>query len=209
MSVHRVSALKWNGTPFPHQSPSHNPANVSMLCILTPLARYPHGNRYLLTCVDRFTCWPEVTPMADLSAAIVAAGFVSTWISRFGCATTIVSDRGHQFKSFLFSELLKHLGISRLHTASYYPQTNGLVERFHRHLKAAGAAHGCPDRFVDHLLLTLLGIQSYFKEELSCSTSELVYETSLYLPADCFEESGSATQLTATEYVEQLRGVSQ
>ncbi|XP_037520564.1 uncharacterized protein LOC119397197 [Rhipicephalus sanguineus] len=90
---------------------------------------------------------------------------------------------------------------------SYHPQTNGLVERFHRHLKAALTAHSCPDKWVDRLPLTLLGIRSSFKEDLSCSTSELVYGTSLRLPADFFEESGSANKLTATEYVDQLREV--
>nr|XP_054930349.1 uncharacterized protein LOC129386421 [Dermacentor andersoni] len=142
-----------------------------------------------------------------MSAATVAAAFVSIWVSRFGCPTKVVTDRGRQFESSLFTELLQLLGTARLRTASYHPQTNGLVERFHRHLKAALTAHGCPNKCVDRLPLTLLGIRSAFKEDLSCATAELVYGTSLRLPADFFEEKTLTSSVTASEYVDQLRDV--
>ena len=60
---------------------------------------YSDGNRYILTCVDRFTLWPEATPLADISTATVARAFNTTWVSRFGVPLNLTSDRGSQFES--------------------------------------------------------------------------------------------------------------
>ena len=89
-----------------------------------------HGWMYLLTCVDRFTRWPEAFPLKDISADSVARALVSGWIARFGVPSTITSDRGGQFQSSLWEQLTNMLGTTRLRTTSYHPQANGLVERF-------------------------------------------------------------------------------
>lgn len=62
--------------------------------------------------------------------------FVSTWRSRFGVPLHVVTDRGSQFESELFSELPKIIVFQRRRTTSYHPQTNGF-ERAHRTLKTA------------------------------------------------------------------------
>ena len=50
-------------------------------------------------------------------------------------------DRGAQFESKLWDNLCNQFGIVRNRTTSF-PQSNGMVERFHRQLKAAIMAHG-------------------------------------------------------------------
>ena len=58
-------------------------------------------------------------------------------MSRFGVPTDLTVDRGAQFTSTMWKELNLLLGIKLFPTTSYHPQANGLIERFHRHLKAS------------------------------------------------------------------------
>ena len=95
------------------------------------------GYTYLFTVIDRFTRWPEVIPMADCTAQTCAQAFLSGWIARFGVPASVTSDRGCQFISELWRNVLHLFGIKPTQTTSYHPQANGMVERMHRQLKAS------------------------------------------------------------------------
>ena len=168
------------------------------------------GFRYLLTCIDRFTRWPEAIPMTHITAECVAEAFVSGWISQFGTPSTITTDRGQQFQSTLWTQLTKLLGSRQLRTTSYHPIANGLIERFHRQLKAALKAQPEPSRWADSLPLVLLGIRTAFKEDLNCTAAELVYGTTLRLPGEFFA-TGKDTEMPTDHgaYVTQLKSTMQ
>ena len=162
-----------------------------------------NGHTYLLTAVDRFTRWPEVYPLSDCTAESVAQGLLHCWVSRFGAPSIISTDRGKQFESALFGALMKFLGCTRIRTAAYHPQANGLVERFHRHLKASLMATGRRDWF--HALpMVLLGIRAAFRSDLDCSVAELTYGTSLRLPGE-FYEPAFTTAPDPSHYVQYHR----
>jgi hypothetical protein len=60
---------------------------------------------------------------------------------------------------------------------------NGVVERFHRALKAAIMCHA-DQQWTEALPLVLLGIRTAFKEDLQASVAELVYGEPLRLPGE-------------------------
>lgn len=163
------------------------------------------GHRYLLTIVDRYTRWPEAVPIPDATADTVADALLSAWIARYGCPARITTDQGRQFQSHLFKRLMALLGVHHLRTTAYHPAANGLVERFHRQLKSALIAREAGVHWVDHLPLVLLGIRSAFKVDLGCSAAELVFGTSLRLPADFWSPERPDSHTPQADYVRNLR----
>lgn len=181
----------------------------------TPDARFAHihvdligplppseGNIYCLTVVDRFTRWPEVFPIPDKAAETVAKALFAGWISRYGCPSTITTDQGKEFESSFFKSLCKLTGTERIRTTAFHPQANGLVERLHRQLKAAIKAHE-NSKWTETLPVILLGIRSALKEDIGASSAELVFGTTLRLPADIFTESKPS--LPDNDFITQLK----
>ncbi|PAA46946.1 hypothetical protein BOX15_Mlig009783g10, partial [Macrostomum lignano] len=151
----------------------------------------PHsqGCSHLLTVVDRFTRWPEAIPLADTSAATCAAAFIAHWIARFGVPSDLTSDRGPQFTSELWSNVSRLLGTQLHQTTAFHPQANGLVERFHRQLKASLMARLTGPSWTAELPWVLLGIRTAPKEDLGTSSAELVYGVPLAVPGECLQTS--------------------
>ena len=163
------------------------------------------GFTYLLTCIDRFTRWPEAIPLTSITADAVAQAFLTGWISRFGIPSTIITDRGRQFESQLWNNLMSLLGSKRSRTTAYHPQTNGMVERFHHQLKAALKTQTNPDAWMDSLPLILLGIRTALKQDISSTAAEMVYGTTLRLPGEFFISSPSISLSDPSDFVSKLR----
>ena len=81
--------------------------------IVGPLP-HSHGFSYILTCVDQFTRWPEAIPIVNITADTVARAFISSWVARFGVPSTVSTDRGRQFDSTMWTELMCLLGSKRI-----------------------------------------------------------------------------------------------
>ena len=168
--------------------------------IVRPLP-YANGFRYLLTCVDRFTRWPEAIPIVDIRAETVADAFFSGWIARYGTPANITTDRGAQFESKLWDDLCNQFGIIRNRSTSYHPQSNGMVERFHRQLKAAIM----PNPWTITLPAVLLGVRSAVKERLGRSAAEMIYGTTLRLPGEFTQQYTVDANTDLENYSDKLR----
>ena len=166
---------------------------------------YSDGFKYLLTCVNRFTRWPEAIQIKDIRAETVADAFFGGWVARFGTPATITTDRGAQFESRLWDTLCNQFGITRNRTTSYHPQSNGMVERFHRQLKAAIMAHETPNPWTTTLPAVLLGIRSAVKETLGRSAAEMANGMTLRLPGDFTENYTVDAHTDLENYSDGLR----
>ena len=97
--------------------------------------KYPKrkkGNQYAIIFVDYLTKWPEVYATKDQSSLTIAKLLVEHIVSGHGVPRELLSDKGKAFLSKLMYEVYELLGIKKVNTTAYHPQTDGLVEKFNR-----------------------------------------------------------------------------
>ena len=86
-----------------------------------------------------------------------------------------ITDRGSQFTTSVWSWTCHQLSV-QLHIATtYHPQANGMVERFHRTMKASLIAWLAGPNCFDGLPAVLLGIRTFPKEAHNAPSAEFVY----------------------------------
>ena len=88
------------------------------------------GNKHILMIIDHLTGWPEALPIPDKSADTIVATLINHYLP-----VHILSDNGTEFKNNLMDQVLKQLGIYRIFSAPYHPQSNRKLEVFHKYLK--------------------------------------------------------------------------
>jgi cleavage and polyadenylation specificity factor subunit 1 len=150
--------------------------------LVGPLPVSAEGYQYLFTVIDRSTRWAEALPLMVVATADCVDALISGWVARFGVPTLITSDCGVQFAPALWAALMKKLGVRHVMTTAYHPQSNGVLERFHRRLKEALRARAAATDWPLHLPWVLLGLRTAPREDSGVSTAQLVYGCALQLP---------------------------
>ncbi len=159
------------------------------------------GYRYLCTFIDRKTRWIEAEPLKQITAEQIAKVFYNTWISRYGLPERVTSDRGPQFRSELFQEFCRLLGIDAIQTTAYNPKANGIIERWHRVLKAG--LMSCGGDWLQELPTVLMGLRAVPKGKSFVSAAEMTFGQAIRLPGEFY--SPSQEMQNKSLFVKQLR----
>ena len=93
------------------------------------------GNKHILTIIDHLTGWPEAFPIPDKSTDTIVTTLINYYLPVHMCPRYILSDNGMEFKNKLMDQVLQQLGINRIFSAPYHPQSNRKLEVFHKYLK--------------------------------------------------------------------------
>ena len=129
-SKNRVTERK--RTSFLKLFPASEPLDFVAMDILGPLPKTEHGNRFLLVISDRFSKLTRTVPLRTITALGVAKAFCDAWVFSYGPPRYLLTDNGTQFNAKFFLAVCRELGIAKIFTTAYHPQTNGQVERFNR-----------------------------------------------------------------------------
>ena len=129
-----------------HRGPPPKQAKLQTLAVGSPGERWsidltgPHcmsnGYKYMLTAVCMFSKFGVVVPLRSKEAHVVARAIVEHIFLKWGLCHEILTDQGSEFEAELLKELLSILGVVRLRTSGYRPQTNGVCEVWHRTLNS-------------------------------------------------------------------------
>ena len=94
------------------------------------------GNKHILTIIDHLTGWPEAFPHPRQfcwhhSCYTYKPLFASAHVLQIHS----IRKRDMEFKNNLLDQVLQQLGIDRIFSAPYNPQSNSKLEVFHKYLK--------------------------------------------------------------------------
>lgn len=88
----------------------------------------------LLTIIDHYTRFPEVVVLRDSSTRCIIESLRNIF-ARFGFPKHLISDNGTCFTSHEFEHFLESTRTVHRKSSVFFPQSNGLIERFHSTLK--------------------------------------------------------------------------
>ena len=94
---------------------------------------FPNGDS-LFTMMDGYSRFPEVV-IIKCTKAKTLIKIMKKIFSRLGFPRQVVSDNGSNFKNREMKAYFRSCGIKHRKVVPYSPQSNGLIERFHRTLK--------------------------------------------------------------------------
>ena len=89
----------------------------------------------MVVAVDVYTKWVEVGLFKSLTSAAVTDWFHREINCRFGTPFAVRTDNGKEYMG-VFDKYCRSMGIKRMKTSTYHPQSNGIVERYIGVLKA-------------------------------------------------------------------------
>ncbi len=152
--------------------------------LVGPLPKGKGGCRYILTYVCLATKWPEAVPLRSITAKSVMEGL---WFifSRTSIPERVLSDQGGQFCGKVMGQLCEWLGIDKVRTSPYHPETNGAVERMHGTMKGIlGKCISDGLDWVEQLSFVMYVLRQMPHADSGYSPFDLVYGFRVRTPLD-------------------------
>ena len=93
-----------------------------------------HRHEFLIVFVDCYSNYTILVPSSNHTANTVSEALMRHVIPYFGTPRRLLSDRGREFISAIWTKLLRSIGIQQVLTSPYHPEGNAINERSHRTL---------------------------------------------------------------------------
>ena len=129
----QLKTLKKHSYSYLHDDPPSTPFSKLAVDFVSGYGKTKRGNVAVLTAIDTHSQYPFAIPTPDKTAASAVSAFTEILATANSCQT-VLSDNGPEFTSDAFQQLLVSHSIKHITSAPYCPQSNGVLERWHRYL---------------------------------------------------------------------------
>jgi len=99
--------------------------------------RVGDGWYFLVTVLDAYSRYVVHWELLATMAAADVRYVIQHALERTGAHPRLVTDNGPQFTAAEFRELVRRFAVEHIRIRAYHPESNGLVERFHRSTREA------------------------------------------------------------------------
>ena len=186
------------GQPFEHL----------LIDCVGPLPKSKSGSIQLLTIMCQATRYPAAYPLRSINTRSIVKA-LSQFISVFGIPRVIQSDRGSNFTSKMFGEVLKQLRVKHSLSSAYHPQSQGALERFHQTLKSLLRTY-CLELqrdWEEGLPWLLMAAREVSQDSLGFSPNELVFAHKIRGPLSVLKDGlqGSDPPVNLIDYINGFR----
>jgi hypothetical protein len=96
--------------------------------ILGPFLRAVGGYRFPFVAIDKFTKWPEATPVVNITQG-AAVAFLKSIVYRFEVPSRIITYNGTQFTSRIFQKYCEDIDTQLCFVSMANPRSNSQVDR--------------------------------------------------------------------------------
>lgn len=157
------------------------------------------------------TRFPEAFPLKNISAKTIS-NQLTKMFTTYGIPREIQSDRGTNFTSDLFSNVLKELDIKQTLSSAYHPESQGSLERWHQTIKSMirKYCHESKSDWDEGLPFLLFAIRETPQESLGYSPFEILYGRQVRGPLKVvkekwFQQDSPEIKQTVKEYLTKLK----
>ena len=162
----------------------------------------------VLMVVDHLTRYVQAFVTKNHTARTTARVLYNNYFSVFGFPQCLMSDQGTEFCGNVIAAMCSLLGVEKIRTTPYHPQTNGSAERVHQTLqRMIGKLH--PEKrkkWPAHIALIIIAYNSTRSLVTGYSLYYLMFGRRPWLPIDLLFTTCRTQMLTRTinEYVASL-----
>ena len=162
----------------------------------------------MLVVVDHFTRYVQAYVTQNQTARTIAWVLYNEYFSVFGFPQRLMSDQGTGFTSKVITAMCSLLGIKKIRTTLYHPQSNGSAERVHQTLRQMIGKldlEKC-QKWLAHLGSVLIAYNATRSLVMGYSPYYIMFGWRPWLPIDLLFPTHWEHNLTCTidEYVETL-----
>ena len=187
---------------------SQGPWDTLSIDIVGPLPA-DHRQEFLIVFVDCYSWYTILVPSSNHTANTVSEDLLRHVVPYFGMPRRLLSDRGREFVSAVWTKLLRSLRIQLVLTSPYHPEGNAINERSHRTLNKmlrARLLEGSSSKaWVDKVPGIMLALNAMPHEPHGFSASMVATGRETTLPPDVHQDAHASLAVDdPSDYVEAI-----